>query len=205
MLGKNAFSFPFQAPQSWGILVSLCTFILFCTSRRGELLDYWESLKLITAQFMHKGECSQTTHIFLVPLPLPFPLLKMPSTSELPSLAGGGTCRQNQHQASPPRTTAVFAHMFSHICPSEPSFLLILCACMWPQPQVNRVVPLQTAKAAKTFVDICTAIENLLKCVIYTNNFYIVLCNFKYIFKYIFWNISFQKTYCFQYLTSIWP
>lgn len=54
---------------------------------------------------------------------------------------------------------------------------------MWPQPQVNRVVPLQTSKAAKTFVNICTAIENLLKCVIYTNNFYIVLCNFKYIFS----------------------
>ena len=122
MLGKNAFSFPFQVPQSWGILVSLCTFILFCTSRKGELLDYWESLKLTTPQFMHKGECSRTTHIFLVPLPLPFPLLKMPSTSELPSLVGGGTCGQNQHQASPPQTTAVFAHMFSHICPSEPSF-----------------------------------------------------------------------------------
>ena len=128
---------------------------------------------------MHKGKCSQTTHSFLVPLPLLFPVLKMPSTSELPFPVGGGsTCGQNQHQAPPPQSTAVFSHTFSHICPSEPSLEFY---SFWVQ--VNRVVPLQTSKAAKTFVDICTAIENLLKYVIYTNNFYFILCNFKYIFS----------------------
>ena len=35
-IGQNAF-FPLQVPQSWRIRVSLCTFILFCTSRKGEL------------------------------------------------------------------------------------------------------------------------------------------------------------------------
>ena len=107
---------------------------------------------------MHKGKCSRTTHSFLVPLPLPFPVLKMHSTSELPFPVGvGGWGRahvtQSQHQAPPPQSMAVFSHTFSHICLSEPSLDFY---SFWVQ--VNRVVPLQTSKAAKIFVDICTAI-----------------------------------------------
>lgn len=127
---------------------------------------------------MHKGKCSQTTHSFLVPLPLPFPVLKMPSTSELPFPVEG----QHMWAESAPGTSTsehgcVLTHILSHLS------LRALIGILLILGTGKQGCASQTSKAAKTFVDICTAIENLLKYVIYTNNFYFILCNFKYIFS----------------------
>ena len=107
--------------------------------------------------------------LFSGPTSSSFPVLKMRSTSELPSPVAGR--HMWAESAPPPRSTAVF----SHICPSESSFDFY---SFWVQ--VNRVVHLQTSKAAKIFVDICTAIENVLSMLSIQTTF--TLCNFKYIF-----------------------